>query len=220
MARPGGVAPCRRPCGTPPCGLRDMLRVILRAVISNAVRDLLSSGSSRNRRKAGASGKPSCGAGPVSPQVAPRYPLGCDDTGPAPEGWSVGRQKRPLTPRSGCFPASARGPRSACRSSCRPGGYRAETRRGDRQGRNSTSLTAFEMTAMGVGAGTTSGGRREFRRTACPATAPLPRRARRWRCRTPRSRSRPRSSTAASATRRARAARARRPAASPRTGSW
>jgi len=161
-----------------------------------------------------------CRTGPASPQVAARSPLGCDDTGPALEGCSIGRQKRPLTPRSGCFPASARGPRSACRSSCRPGGYRAETRRGDRQGRNSTSLTAFEMTAMGMGTGTTSGGRHELRRTACPATAPPPRRARRWRCRTPRSRSRPRSSTAASAARRARAARARRPAASPRTGSW
>jgi len=53
--------------------------------------------------------KLSCGAGPVSPQVAARYPPGCDDTGPALEGSSIGREKRPWVSRCSCFPASARG---------------------------------------------------------------------------------------------------------------
>ena len=86
--------------------------------------------------------KLSCGAGPVSPQVAARYPPGCDDTGPALEGWSIGREKRPLTPR--CLLSSQRpGHRSACRSPCRPSGYRAATRRGDRQAPRAERDRAF-----------------------------------------------------------------------------
>ena len=84
-----------------------------------------------------------CGAGPVSPQVAARYPLGCDDTGPALEGSSIGREKRPSTRRCPCFPASAEEPRNACRSPCRPSGYRAATRRGDRQAPRAERDRAF-----------------------------------------------------------------------------